>query len=46
MYFSYQVGQRYRTADLEGARRASAKAKSWGIVGIVVGSLFWIVVGL
>jgi uncharacterized membrane-anchored protein len=42
MYFSYQVGQRYRAADLDGARRASTRAKVWGIVGIVVGGLFWI----
>jgi hypothetical protein len=42
MYFSYQVGRRYRAADLEGARKASTRAKVWGIVGIVVGGLFWL----
>jgi hypothetical protein len=42
MYFSYQVGQRYRAADPDGARRASGRAKAWGIVGIVIGGLFWI----
>jgi hypothetical protein len=39
MYFSYQVGQRYKAGDVEGARRASTNAKVWGIVGIVVGGL-------
>jgi hypothetical protein len=38
MYFSRQVGRRYRAGDMEGARRASRKAKLWGIVGIVVGA--------
>ena len=39
MYFSYQVGQSYRAGDVEGARRASANARAWGIVGIVVGGI-------
>ena len=39
MYFSYQVGQRYKAGDVEGARRASTNAKVWGIVGLVVGGL-------
>jgi hypothetical protein len=43
MYFSYQVGQRYRAADLEGARKASSRAKVWGIVGIVIGGLFLLI---
>jgi hypothetical protein len=44
MYFSYQVGQRYRAADLDGARRASRNAKVWGIVGLVLGGLLWFAV--
>jgi hypothetical protein len=43
MYFSYQVDQRYRAGDQEGAERASTLAKGWGIVGLVVGGLVLIV---
>jgi len=44
MYFSRQVGRRYRAGDLEGARRASGKAKTWGTIGVVVGALVLIAV--
>jgi hypothetical protein len=39
LYFSYQVGQRYRAGNLVGATKASKLARTWGIAGIVVGSL-------
>jgi hypothetical protein len=46
MYFSRQVGRRYQAGDLEGARRASRKAKVWGIVGMVVGPLVLLLIVL
>jgi hypothetical protein len=46
MYFSRQVGRRYRAGDVEGARRASRGAKVWGIVGIVAGPLLVLLVVL
>jgi hypothetical protein len=42
LYFSYQVGQRYRAGNLVGAIRASKFARAWGIAGIVIGSLITI----
>jgi hypothetical protein len=42
IYFSSRVGRRWAAGDLAGARRASARARVWGIVGLVVGGLFWL----
>jgi hypothetical protein len=39
MYFSYQVGERYDAHDYDGAVKASRNAKTWAIVGLVVGGL-------
>ena len=39
LYFSYQVGQRYRAGNLVAATRASKLARAWAIVGIVVGGI-------
>jgi Na+-driven multidrug efflux pump len=44
MYFSYQVGQRFNANDDDGAQRASRNAKAWGIVGIVVGVIVFLVI--
>jgi len=37
MYFSSQVGSRWRAGNAAGAEKASKMALIWGIVGIVVG---------
>jgi hypothetical protein len=37
MYFSAQVGSRWRAGNTAGAEKASQMALIWGIVGIVVG---------
>jgi hypothetical protein len=36
IYFSAQVGNRWRAGDVRGAEKASRMAQTWGIVGIVV----------
>jgi hypothetical protein len=46
MWFSHQVGQRYRAGDLEGARRASRTAQSWAVAGIVAGVVLAVLVVL
>jgi hypothetical protein len=40
MYFSYQVGERWKAGNLEGAKKASRTALWVGIAGIVIGLLF------
>jgi TIR domain/Interferon-induced transmembrane protein len=40
LYFSHQVGQRFAMHDHAGAAKASANARTWAIVGIVVGIFF------
>jgi hypothetical protein len=37
IYFSVQVGSRWRAGNVQGAQKASRMALIWGIVGIVVG---------
>jgi Interferon-induced transmembrane protein len=39
IYFSAQVGSRWRAGNLQGAEKASRMALTWGIVGIVLGGL-------
>ena len=39
MYFSGQVGSRWRAGDVAGAQKASKTALIWGIVGLAVGLL-------
>jgi hypothetical protein len=39
IYFSAQVGSRWRAGNLQGAEKASRMALIWGIVGVVVGLL-------
>ena len=39
LYFSGQVGERLGRGDVAGAQRASSYARTWGIVGLVVGVL-------
>jgi hypothetical protein len=39
LYFSQQVGQRYAAHDYTGAMTASGNAKTWAVVGIVLGAL-------
>jgi hypothetical protein len=46
LHFSSQVDRRYAAGDLDGARRASGKARIWGIFGIAAAPLVWLVVGL
>ena len=41
--FAYQVVQRWQAGNVSGAADASRTAKVWGIVGIVVGALFWVI---
>jgi hypothetical protein len=43
LYFSHQVGQRFAANDHAGAQRASANARTFAIVGIVVGVLFFLI---
>lgn len=43
MYYASQVGQRYTARDYPGAVKASQNARTWAIVGIVVGALFWLI---
>jgi hypothetical protein len=43
LYFSHQVGQRFAAHDHAGAQRASANARTFAIVGIVVGILFFLI---
>lgn len=46
MYFSSQVGSRWRAGNTAGAEKASRMALIWGIVGIVVGLIvFFAVIG-
>jgi hypothetical protein len=42
VYFAYQVGQRWQAGNPAGAADASRLAKIWGIVGIVVGALVFL----
>ncbi|WP_082392917.1 CD225/dispanin family protein [Nocardia arizonensis] len=44
LFFSYQVGEKNRVGDTEGAARASRMALIFGIAGIVLGLLGLIVV--
>ena len=44
MYFSSQVGTKWRAGDVAGARKASQTAQIVGIVGIVLGALFFFIV--
>jgi hypothetical protein len=39
MYFSAQVGSRWRAGDVAGAQKASKTALIWGIIGLAVGLL-------
>ena len=39
MYFSGQVGSRWRAGDVAGAQKASKTALIWGIIGLAVGLL-------
>jgi hypothetical protein len=43
LYYSYQVGERYRAGNLVSATRASKLARAWGIAGIVATSLIAII---
>jgi 4-amino-4-deoxy-L-arabinose transferase-like glycosyltransferase len=46
MYFSSQVGSRWRAGNTTGAEKASKMALIWGIVGIAVGLIvFFAVIG-
>jgi hypothetical protein len=46
MYFSAQVGNRWRAGDVAGAHKASKTALIWGIIGLAVGLfLFFAVLG-
>jgi Interferon-induced transmembrane protein len=46
MYFSAQVGTRWRTGNTAGAEKASQMALVWGIAGIVIGLIvFFAAVG-
>jgi 4-amino-4-deoxy-L-arabinose transferase-like glycosyltransferase len=46
MYFSAQVGSRWRAGNTAGAEKASKMALIWGIVGIAVGLIvFFSVIG-
>jgi Interferon-induced transmembrane protein len=46
MYFSAQVGTRWRTGNTAGAEKASQAALLWGIAGIIVGLIvFFAAVG-
>ena len=42
--FGSQVSSKWATGDLEGARRASANARTWAIVSAVCGVIFWVFV--
>ena len=42
MYFSAQVGNKWKAGDVAGSRKASQVALIVGIVGIVVGLIFFI----
>lgn len=44
LYFAYQVGQRWQAGNPSGAADAARLAKIWGIIGIVVGALFLLIV--
>lgn len=44
LYFAYQVGQRWQAGNPSGAADASRLAKIWGIVGIAVGVLFFLLI--
>lgn len=44
LYFAYQVGQRWQAGNPAGATDAARLAKIWGIVGIVVGAFFLLIV--
>lgn len=43
LYFSNQVGARMARGDRQGAQSASGSARAWGIVGLVVGVLWWLI---
>ena len=43
MYFSSQVGTKWRAGDVAGARKASQTALIVGIIGIVLGVLFFFI---
>jgi Interferon-induced transmembrane protein len=43
MYFSSQVGTKWRAGDVAGARKASQTAQIIGIIGIVLGVLFFFI---
>jgi hypothetical protein len=46
MYFSAQVGNRWRAGDVAGAHKASKTALIWGIIGLAVGLfVFFAVLG-
>jgi Interferon-induced transmembrane protein len=46
MYFSAQVGNRWRAGDFAGAHKASKTALIWGIIGLAVGLfVFFAVLG-
>jgi interferon-induced transmembrane protein len=46
IYFSAQVGSRWRVGNVQGAEKASRMALIWGIVGVVVGLIvFFAVIG-
>lgn len=46
IYFSAQVGSRWRAGNVQGAQKASRMALIWGLVGIAVGLIvFFAVIG-
>ena len=44
--YASQVNSKLASGDLEGARRASGKARLWSLIGLAAGVIFWIYIAI